>query len=130
MAQSIVVTGTVRCPDGTGQPRREIAVGKGDTAKLPLNRFPVCTRPPSCPGTEIQLIAGEDAYDTRLHRFEESSYIADAQQKMHFPLGVFLQRHRLNSCRQKFQMEVEGYNFRINLTLKVPGSPPPRRHPP
>ena len=117
MTDGVLVVGRVMCPDGANRQRREIALDRVQTAKLPLGRFVPCPVPGkrNCQGTKVKLIANGDEYRTRFHRYAYGSYIADGTRMTGFHVRVFLQRHGLAACGTEFQMEVEAYSFRIVL---------------
>lgn len=106
------IVGKVDCPDKKRRPNsREIRIGKKDTDKLPLNRFPICPRISPCAGTAIKLIAGGEGYNTRLHRYESGCYIANAKRDMRLDLKDFLQRHGGANQGRTVVLKVQGYNF-------------------
>jgi hypothetical protein len=130
MTDSILVVGKVVCPEGPNGQRREIALDRLQTAKLPLARFVPCPIPRkrNCGGTKVKLIANEDEYRTRFHRYAQgrfayTSYLADGTRIMGFHLKTFLHRHGLTACDMELQMEVKGYCFRIVLPSARPSSP-------
>lgn len=110
MTQVIGVMGKVSCP---GEPRREIRINKEDTNRLPLDRFPVCSRKRNCKGTQIKVIADKQEYRTCLHRYEDGSYIADAIREMKYSLKDVLDKCRLGDSCNDVHLKVQGYEFMI-----------------
>ena len=105
-----VIEGTVACPDGEQAERREVSIGKRGSERLPHDKFPIARNN----GTKVRLIIGKDTYETILHRFESSSYIADAQRIMGFHLKDLLQCYGLNKRRKKLRLEFKGVDIRIS----------------
>jgi len=105
-----VIEGSIACPDGEQAKRREIPIGKRGSARLPCGTFPIARKN----GTKVRLIIGRNEYKTILHRYESSSYIADAYRIMDFHLKDLLQRYGFNKCGRKVRLEFKGVDIRIS----------------
>jgi hypothetical protein len=107
---NFVIIGSIACPDGKEAKRWEISIGKKGSAKLPLCTFPIARKN----GTKVRLIIGGAEYKTILHRYENSSYIADAYRIMDSHLKDLLQRYGFNKCGRKVRLEFKGVDIRIS----------------
>lgn len=117
MGQAIEVIGTVRCPDGDDAERREIAISKNDSDRLPQKEFPICR----ANGTKVilKLITGQYSYRTLLHHYERESYIADASrdnQGVH--LKAALQYHGLDKPKTRLKLRISGFDIYVSQLSK------------
>jgi len=105
-----VIEGAIVCPDGEQAKRREISIGEKGSARLPHRTFPIARNN----GTKVRLIIRKNEYKTILHRYESSSYIADAYRIMGFHLKDLLQRYGFNECGKEVRLEFKGVDIRIS----------------
>lgn len=116
----IRIRGTIRCPDGDSAPRREIAIGKDDSNKLPAGIYLI-----RGDGTKVTLIIGQEHYRTLLHRYGNHSYISDAFQIMGFHLKNIL-NNGLDRRGTKVNLEVNGLDIVLSsLAITTSSTPLP-----
>ena len=111
---TIGLLGNVVCPDGINAIRREISIGKSETDKLPPFSYPIRRKN----GIRVKLMVNSDEYETILHRYEGTSYVADAFRIMGFHLKDILQRYGFDQRGTKLRLEFRRFNIRVSRSSR------------